>query len=80
MKNDTSFGLDFDDETTRKIVGMWGLTKHIPGLKFTIVNESMRIGYIRGFIVDIPLNIFLNLAGKEIVEIIERKLTEGEAK
>ena len=74
MKNDTSFGLDFDDVTTRKIVGIWGLTKHIPGLKFTIVNEHMRISYLGGIVVDMPLNIFLNLAGKEIVEIIEKNL------
>ena len=66
-----SFGLEFDDETTRKIVGIWHLAKHIPLLQFRIVNEFMRISWARGGITDIPLNIFMNLRGVEIVEIIE---------
>ena len=68
-----SFGLEFDDETTRKIVGIWHLAKHIPLLQFRVVNEFMRIGWARGLITDIPLNIFMNLSGVEIVEIIERE-------
>ena len=68
-----SFGLEFDDETTRKIVGMWHLAKHIPLLQFRIVNESMRIIWARGVITDMPLSIFMNLSGVEIVEIIERE-------
>jgi hypothetical protein len=68
-----SFGLEFDDETTRKIVGMWHLAKHIPLLQFRVVNESMRIIWARGVITDMPLKIFMNLSGVEIVEIIERE-------
>ena len=52
---------------------MWHIAKHIPGLKFTVVNESMRIVSSQGIITDIPLNIFMNLSGIEIVEIIERE-------
>ena len=68
-----SFGLEFDDETTRKIVGMWHLAKHIPLLQFRVVNESMRIIWARGVITDMPLKIFMNLSGVEIVEIIDRE-------
>ena len=68
-----NFELEFDDETTKKIIGIWHLTKHIPLLKFKVVNEFMRISWVRGVITDIPLNIFMNLSGVEIVEIIERE-------
>lgn len=65
--------LELDEETTKKILGIWHLTKHISGLKFIIVNESMRITSTGGIITDIPLSIFMNLAGTEIIEIIERE-------
>ena len=68
-----NFELEFDDETTKKIIGIWHLAKHIPLLQFKVVNEFMRISWVIGVITDIPLNIFMNLSGVEILEIIERE-------
>jgi hypothetical protein len=73
MINNESFGFEFDDKTRDKIIGIWSFAKHIPLLKFQIANENMRIGWARGFITDIPLNIFMHLSGTEIVEIIDRE-------
>jgi len=73
MIHKESFGFEFDEKTRDKIIGIWSFAKHIPLLKFQIVNETMRIGWARGFIADIPLNIFMQLSGAEIVEILDRE-------
>jgi hypothetical protein len=66
--------IELDDEKTwRKIIGIWQESS-IPGLRFKLVHEDVQVLWQRGVITTFPLQLFMALSVKEIIEIINREM------
>jgi hypothetical protein len=69
--------IELDDEKTwRKIIGIWQESS-IPGLRFKLVHEDVQVLWQRGVITTFPLQLFMALSVKEIIEIINREITNA---
>ena len=66
--------IELDDEKTwRKIIGIWQESS-IPGLRFKLVHEDIQVLWQRGVLTTFPLQLFMALSVKEIIEIINREM------
>jgi len=69
--------IELDDEKTwRKIIGIWQESS-IPGLRFKLVHEDIQVIWQRGVLTTFPLQLFMALSVKEIIEIINREITNA---
>lgn len=69
--------IELDDEKTwRKIIGIWQESS-IPGLRFKLVHEDIQVIWQRGLLTTFPLQLFMALSVKEIIEIINREITNA---
>ena len=69
--------IELDDEKTwRKIIGIWQESS-IPGLRFKLVHEDIQVIWQRGVLTTFPLQLFMALSVKEIIEIINREVTNA---
>ena len=69
--------IELDDEKTwRKIIGIWQESS-IPGLRFKLVREDIQVIWQRGLLTTLPLQLFMALSVKEIIEIINREITNA---
>ena len=66
--------IELDDEKLwRKIIGIWQESL-IPGLRLKLVHEDVQVLWQRGVITTCPLQLFMALSVKEIIEIINREM------
>ena len=69
--------IELDDEKLwRKIIGIWQESS-IPGLRFKLVHEDIQVLWQRGVLTTFPLQLFMALSVKEIIEIINREITNA---
>ena len=66
--------IELDDEKLwRKIIGIWQESL-IHGLRLKLVHEDVQVLWQRGVITTFPLQLFMALSVKEIIEIINREM------
>lgn len=69
--------IELDDEKTwRKIIGIWQEST-IPGLRFKMVHEDIQVYWQWGMLMTFPLQLFMALSVNEIIEIINREMTNA---
>lgn len=72
--------IELDDEKTwRKIIGIWQQS-FIPGLRFKLVHEDIQVLWQQGILMAFPLQLFMALSVKEIIEIINREMGDASNK
>ena len=62
-----------DEKLWRKIIGIWQESL-ITGLRLKLVHEDVQVLWQRGVITTFPLQLFMALSVKEIIEIINREM------